>query len=479
MKVVIFGAGKFYQEKKEEFLSYKDIEQIAFIDNNKELYGTYINDIPIFPVEQIDFLSYDVILLMSAKAGEMKKQLVKIGISNSKIWFWEKFRSEKNKGIFHFYCGQQGKLLIKKKILIITTDLGYNGGTLAAVYAAMELQKRMYYVMLAAPGGNPVFIEEMEKAGLNIVVCQALPYLYQKELAFIDRFDVVIVNVFQMIVSACETSKIKPVLWWIHEPVDVYVSLIDQFQEYTMKEKMEKINIYAVSRIAQKNFNAYFPERIAKTLAYGIPDEKRDIEKEEKSGKMIFALIGNVTPIKGQDILLEAVKKLDNSEKSNMAFWLIGKIQGDSYYNNIREEATKESSVNLLGEMTRKEIRDVYEKIDVLVCTSWQDSLPIVVTEAMMHGKICIVSDSTGMADYISNGQNGFIFKTGDVEDLSDKMKWVFHNKEKLQQIGVNARVVYEKYFTMDYFGDQLETVLDLVEESWEAGKKDLGNETL
>ena len=89
-----------------------------------------------------------------------------------------------------------------------------------------------------------------------------------------------------------------------------------------------------------------------------------------------------------------------------------------------------------------------------------EDSLPIVATEAMMYGKVCIVSDKTGTADYLEDEKNGLICKAGDPKDLCRKMRWVIKNREKLKTMGSEARKVYEKHFTMDNFGKRLEEAL-------------------
>lgn len=458
MKVVVFGVGRFYQERKEELLSYRDIKQVAFIDNNKSLHGTYLNNIPVLPVEQIAALDFDGILLMSAKSDEMKKQLLELKVETEKVWYWEWFKSKQNQGHFHFYCGNPQTCSGRKRVLIITTDLNYNGGTLAAVYAAMVLQKRGYHTILAAPGGNKTFIEEMKNNGLNIAICSALPYLYQEETVFIQYFDLVLVNVFQMILCASEISKTKPVIWWIHEPSDLYAPILNRFQEYATEERLKNAHIYAVSQIPQRNFNRHFPNRITKTLAYGIPDEKPLTFQKNKKDQIIIALIGSVIYRKGQDIFLEAVKKIPVHTKKQALFWIIGKAKQDSYGDEVRR-LSAERGVSMLGEMTREEIRKAYEDIDILVCPSREDPLPIVVTEAMMFEKACIVSDSIGMADYILEGENGLICKTGDANDLAKKMSWMIDNRDKLEQIGYHARKTYEENFTMERFGTRLEKI--------------------
>ena len=464
VKVIVFGAGRFYEKRKEKLLSDPDVERVAFIDNNRDIQGTYIDGIPVMAVHQIAALSFDVVLHMSAKTLDMKKQLLDMGIDVKKIWCWTRFESEKNKGRFFFFCGNPNVLPTGKKVLIISTDLGYNGGSLAAVYAAKALEKRNYNVVVAAPGGNAVFIREFKNDGLNIMICSALPYLYSEELAFVEKFDFVIVNVFQMMLCAKAISRSKPVIWWIHEPMAFYEPVLEQFGEYVRQDRFKNIRIFAVSRIAQKGFNHYFPERMIETLAYGIPDEQSGINDERKSSKMVFAVIGGVIPLKAQDIFLKAIKKVSGELKKEALFWIIGLVGRDSYGDEIIELASQEPSVVFGGEMNREEIRKAYGKIDVLVCPSMEECMSIVVTESMMHSNVCIVSDSAGMADYIENGENGFIFKTGDIDDLAEKMNYVLCNREKLPLIGRNARKTYEKQFTMDLFEERLDNILLQVE---------------
>ena len=78
-----------------------------------------------------------------------------------------------------------------------------------------------------------------------------------------------------------------------------------------------------------------------------------------------------------------------------------------------------------------------------------------------MYGKPCIASDSTGTADYIDNGVNGFVCKTEDAEDLCEKMRYFIHNPERINEMGQEARKVYEEYFTMDKFADRLCAAMD------------------
>ena len=124
LKVVVFGTGRFYQNRKEELLSYADVEIVAAIDNNKAIQNTCIDGVAVFCVEQVGTIEFDVILLMSAKAVEMRRQLLKLGIKKKKIWFWEQLKSIEAKGSFRFYCGNPVMIQEGKKNLIISSHHG-------------------------------------------------------------------------------------------------------------------------------------------------------------------------------------------------------------------------------------------------------------------------------------------------------------------------------------------------------------------
>lgn len=459
MRLVVFGAGRCYQERKYKIPA--EYEIVAFLDNNKDLHGQSLDGCPILEPYKILQIPYDKILLMSASEEAMKRQLMELGVDWRNIWYWEHFTSELNRGRLCICCGNSEIKRSEKRILIVSTHLNYTGGPLAAVYAAMALQERGYVVFLTAPSGDKKFIEEAAKRGIRMVLCPALPYVHKEEEMWIRQFNAVLVNVFPLLPCACEVSKIRPVLWWIHESEELlYQKIINRFGEYADKEHLEKVSVCGVSQVAQNKFNFYFPGRIKEILPYGIPDQKKETDFSDGIGPLVFAIIGTVHSGKAQDVFIKAIRLLQREEKKNARFFMIGSIGTDAYSNRVREEASTEQAIEITGLLTRDEIHRVFKKIDVVVCPSLEDSLPIVATEAMMYGKICIVSDRTGTANFIEDGENGLICKAGDPTDLCEKMKWVMQNRKKLKAMGRKARKIYEKHFTLDAFGERLEKAL-------------------
>lgn len=465
MKILVFGVGKFYQERKHDIPA--DVDIVAFLDNNPTLQGKCIDGKPVmFPCE-VNCLAYDKILIMSVSEKAMKSQLIGLGVKKEDILYWDQFSGAVNQGVFRLYCGNDSITEFKKKVLVISTDLDFNGGTMAAFYAVKALQERGDYVILAAPAGNRIFIDEAVRSGINIVICSALTCMQKEVMFWVQQFDIVLVNVFQMALCALEISKIKPVLWWVHEPRDFYEKTIDRFYEYMCRERLELIKIYAVSDIAKNNFKFHFGEQPISVLPYGIPDRDRSIHPKNESDSMVFALIGAVCPTKAQDIFIKAIRLLSAEEKRNIRFWIIGYIGKDKYCAEIKEAVSGDEAIKIVGKLNRSEMHEAYRKIDVVVCPSLEDSFPIVVTEGMMYGKTCIVSDKTGSARYIRNRESGLICKSGDAVDLCRQIRWTISNRGNLSAIGEKARLIYKQNFTLEKFGHRLEDALQDTANEW------------
>ena len=176
MKSIIFGIGNYYQEQKEKLYCFNEIEIMAFTDNNSLLWGQKLNDILIISPDKIQTFEYDNILIMSIYVCEIYNQLRSLGVDEKRIIIWEQFYKEQLKDTIQLF-GMVKKEEVRKKVLIVTQDLKYDGGTLAAIYAAKSLNDSGISVVLMAPDGNEALIREVTKQGIIIAVCPSLPYI--------------------------------------------------------------------------------------------------------------------------------------------------------------------------------------------------------------------------------------------------------------------------------------------------------------
>jgi glycosyltransferase involved in cell wall biosynthesis len=83
-----------------------------------------------------------------------------------------------------------------------------------------------------------------------------------------------------------------------------------------------------------------------------------------------------------------------------------------------------------------------------------------VVTEGLMFSNVCLCSSAIGHAQLLESGKEGLLFTTESAEDLADKMAWLLQNPAELATLGAAGRRLYEKYFLMSSFANNVENLL-------------------
>ena len=203
------------------------------------------------------------------------------------------------------------------------------------------------------------------------------------------------------------------IIWWIHEAQDFYA---DISRIMAASDDFTSVEVYAVSNIARKNFLMVWPGKNIGCLRYGIPDKFNPKAKGKQHDKIIFAAVGTISERKGSDLLLDAFRGISSDFDELYELWLVGntdKKSASQWERKIIRELVQIPQVSLLGILGREEMTAFYEKIDVLICSSREDPLPIVITESMMHYKPVIMSASgIGQVELLENQQGELLFES-------------------------------------------------------------------
>ena len=117
--------------------------------------------------------------------------------------------------------------------------------------------------------------------------------------------------------------------------------------------------------------------------------------------------------------------------------------------------------------MDHEALLEMMRSADCVICPSRDDAMPVVATEGFALEKTVICSDHTGTADYIENGQNGFVFQNENIMELKEQIRYVSRlSKEEREQIGKHARSIFECHFIKEIFEEAfLENLEKLTDE--------------
>jgi glycosyltransferase involved in cell wall biosynthesis len=138
-----------------------------------------------------------------------------------------------------------------------------------------------------------------------------------------------------------------------------------------------------------------------------------------------FAFFGPLTPFKGADVLLRAMRRLGDDFDGSLVIHG-GQLEARpaDFHDEIVAllERTK-GKVNHLGQYDREDLTALMEQIDwVLVPSIGWETGPLTVGEAFQHGRPVICSDMGGMSERVTHEVNGLYFKRGDASSLAEVM---------------------------------------------------------
>lgn len=465
MRVIVFGTGAYYRNRKGYF---DDVEIVAFMDNNVNVQNTIIDGAPVLAPEDALKLDFDYICIMSDQnTAPMIKQLILLDADVNKIIIFETFVKKAKRIVSQgcmqtYYKNIPGAVKGKKgRILLITHELSLSGAPIVLFYAAEILKRNGYETAILSPKDGGLR-EVIMKSGIPVFIDEGISGQNQYLIDWMAGFDLVVVCTLTYGQLVGELADFpRPIIWWLHESDEVYSGWWPRAKPARIGKN---VSIYAVGNRAMATYKRYFKNDDCKNLIYGIPNENKDWEKGyvKNSQNMVFAVIAVLQPRKGQDIFIEAIKKMKKEDKVGAEFWIIGPDPGiyPEFIAALREAAVEEPAIKIMGEWSMEKVKAEYPNIDVVVCPSRDDPMPVVMPEAMMFYKTCIVSKGAGTSALIEEKKNGLICEC-DADSLAEQMTWVMHNQDKLSLIGMEGRKLYENVFSTEAFEKNLVEIVE------------------
>lgn len=183
------------------------------------------------------------------------------------------------------------------------------------------------------------------------------------------------------------------------------------------------------------------PEKIA-TLHNFIDLQQYDKEIEDNGYALYF---GRLSKEKGIFNLLKAIKKV------NGKLYLAGdgpdreKIEKYIRENNLLDK------VILLGYLNENDIKEYIRKSRFIVIPSiLRENCPYSILETMAIGKPIIGSATGGTLELVKNKETGYL--VSNVEELSDKMDFLFKHQEEAEVLGKRAKKIAKEKFSKESY---------------------------
>lgn len=146
----------------------------------------------------------------------------------------------------------------------------------------------------------------------------------------------------------------------------------------------------------------------------------------------VFLTVGRLTDEKGYDMLLETWKLFEEKNKE-WKLLIIGDGEKKDKLLKLKEQL-KIKNVYFVGKVNN--VENYYKNSSCYILSSRNEGFPMVILEAESFGLPIISFDcKTGPKEMISNNDNGYLVKEGDVKLLAKKMLDFANDKEKAYQM--------------------------------------------
>ena len=457
MRIAIFGTGAYYNK----FKTYFKPEDIVSIISNNAIPNEEIDGHLVIKPDELDASGIDKIYILVKSFHEIVEQLQLLGFDKSNIKTYQDIANDFGLRVGIYSGCQQFEVndildSSAPKVFILSHGYSLTGVPIALLQLALLFKEIGWIPIYGGVDGGPLK-SELIKSGIYFTD-ELNIYLYTRSFVqLVELCDLSVIGSFALKdIGLMIQNNSKAMMWWCHESLDMY------FTNGILKCRDNKDIFCGVGERAIAKFNQYYPNIEMWDFCYFIPELETQLRL--KHDKYIISIIGSIEFRKAQDILLSAIEKISNQVSPYIKVIIAGKMSHSNteerYIDGIKQKIDKLSCVEYVGEMSRDEITDLYQKTDLLVCPSRDDPMPIVVTEAMQRGIPCIVSTEVGQAAFIKNNVNGYVFNSESSEELSNALLSAIVNKEKTKIVGEQGREIYNKYFTKDVARHKLISIL-------------------
>jgi len=173
-------------------------------------------------------------------------------------------------------------------------------------------------------------------------------------------------------------------------------------------------------------------------------------------GRPVILYASKMIDRKRPDDLLEAYIRLSPDNRTEPQPYLI--FIGDGELRQRLEERASQfnwSTIKFLGFRNQSELPMYYDLCNVFVLPSVQEPWGLVINEVMNAARAVIVSDQVGCGpDLVRHGENGFIFKAGDIDELKLALQDTLAVQDRCISMGeMSARIISNWSFDEDIVG--------------------------
>lgn len=160
----------------------------------------------------------------------------------------------------------------------------------------------------------------------------------------------------------------------------------------------------------------------------------------------IFLFVGSISPRKGLNFLLEACFMLEEQGCNSYTLLVVGDGAQRLELEALAQKKGLGDRIYWVGEVDYSKLGPYFEKADVFILPTLEDTWGMVVLEAMVLGKPILCSKWAGASELIIEGENGYCFDPHESKKLAELMHRYIDNSDSADAMGERAKQLMTQY---------------------------------
>lgn len=174
-----------------------------------------------------------------------------------------------------------------------------------------------------------------------------------------------------------------------------------------------------------------------------------------KPDDKVILFFGQIKKVKGLDILLHSLPRVIKAHPK-LKLVIAGKVWKDNflkYDQIINKNGLQANLISHIHYINDEDVANYYCAADLVVLPYRKIYQSGVLLMAMSYMIPVLASDILGMTEIIRHGENGFLFESENVSNLSSEIIEIFSNAEMLTKIGTSGYDTVVNHHDWDQIG--------------------------
>jgi glycosyltransferase involved in cell wall biosynthesis len=187
------------------------------------------------------------------------------------------------------------------------------------------------------------------------------------------------------------------------------------------------------------------------------------IQSGNQPGDFHILFVGQLTPQKGINILLECIERLEKRGGSPPLRFRVAGSGDAEFILQFQGLSKKYPNIEYFGYVPNGEISALYEWADIVLVPSQYETANYVTLEAGSNGKIVVASDVSGPRETIKNNETGFLV-SANADAFVEKIEYLYNLKANdpnaFREIGAQAVLYINEKFNPEMIYGQFRDML-------------------